>query len=102
MRKPAYINPLMLAVALAIGMLLGTVFNFNSKASGWWSPQEPSAKLLQLIDYIESDYVDAVTADSIVDLAVGRLLEQLDPHSAYISNDQYQAVAEDMRGDLSG
>ena len=102
MRKPAYINPLMLAVALAIGMLLGTVFNFNSKASGWWSPQEPSAKLLQLIDYIESDYVDAVTADSIVDLAVGRLLEQLDPHSAYISNDQYQAVAEDMRGDFVG
>src|SRR5690606_38964494 len=56
-------------------------------------------KLGRLIDYIDYEYVDYVNTDSIVDVAVNSILENLDPHSVYLSKQETERIAENMKGD---
>jgi carboxyl-terminal processing protease len=70
--------------------------------SGAVSSNPKKEKLNRLIDYIDYEYVDAVNTDSIVDLTVNRILENLDPHSVYISQQEYASVTESMKGDFVG
>lgn len=54
------------------------------------------------MDFIESEYVDEVDTDSIVDLTVNSILEKLDPHSVYIDKNEMEEVAQSMKGDFVG
>lgn len=60
------------------------------------------AKLNQLIDFIDNEYVDDLDTDSIVNRTVDNILAQLDPHSVYIPPAEQQAAAENMKGDFVG
>ena len=55
-----------------------------------------------MINYIEKDYVDDVNTDSIVDLTVTNILDNLDPHSTYIPKEQYKSVQQNMDGKFVG
>jgi carboxyl-terminal processing protease len=92
---------LYLAIALAIGIILGTYINFKKPQNIFTTPS-PKDKIDKLIDFINSDYVDKVNADSIVDLTVTKILEKLDPHSVYIPPIAQTQIAESMRGDFIG
>lgn len=59
-------------------------------------------KLNKLIDFIEQEYVDDVDTDSIIDMTVTSILEQLDPHSVYIARSEMQSISESMRGGFVG
>ena len=59
-------------------------------------------KLNQLFDFIDKDYVDKINTDSIVDLTVSGILENLDPHSVYIPKEQLASVNESMEGNFVG
>lgn len=93
--------PILLALALAIGLLLGSFLNFPAERRGLISSSNKS-KLNKLIDFIESEYIDPVDTDSIVDLTVNSILEKLDPHSVYIDKAEMAQVAESMKGDFVG
>lgn len=54
------------------------------------------------MDFIESEYIDEVDTDSIVDLTVNSILEKLDPHSVYIAKNEMEEVAQSMKGDFVG
>lgn len=56
----------------------------------------------RFIDYINYDYVDHVNTDSIVEVAISRILKDLDPHSVYISTQNREEVKEDLEGDFIG
>lgn len=60
------------------------------------------SKLNKLIDFIESEYVEDVDTDSIVDITVNSILEKLDPHSVYIAKNEMEQVAQSMKGDFVG
>lgn len=94
--------PLVVAAALAIGLLMGSFLNFPSEKRGLISGSSNKSKLNKLIDFIESEYVDEVDTDSIVDLTVNSILEKLDPHSVYIPKKELAAVEQDMKGDFVG
>lgn len=98
--KKAYL-PVLLAVFMAIGLLLGSFLNFPSEKRGLISGSNKS-KLNKLMDFIESEYIDDVDADSIVDLTVNSILEKLDPHSVYIDKSEMEEVAQSMKGDFVG
>src|SRR5690606_18012663 len=85
----------------AAGVLLGSRINFSS-TQGLFSSNPKKEKLNRLIDYIDYEYVDAVNTDSIVDVTVNRILENLDPHSVYIPKMEYASVSENMKGDFVG
>jgi carboxyl-terminal processing protease len=63
---------------------------------------ENTIKLNQVINYIGSDYVDSVDTDEIVQNAILKMLEDLDPHSAYISKEEVNAMNEPLEGSFEG
>ena len=94
--------PLLLGIAIAAGILLGSKLNFNDNLDKTFATNAKKDKLNRLIDYIDYEYVDKVNTDSIVDVTVNEILENLDPHSVYIPANKYQDNADDMRGNFVG
>lgn len=95
--------PLLLGIAIAIGIFIGGKLNFKDSPNRLFSSSNSKKdKLDRLIDYIEYDYVDDVNTDSIVDVTVNGILENLDPHSVYIPKEDMQRVTENMKGDFVG
>ncbi len=94
--------PLLLGAAIAAGIFIGSKLNFTDTSDKIFAANSKKDKLNKLIDYIDYEYVDQVNTDSIVDVAVNGILENLDPHSVYIPADQYQETADDMRGNFVG
>ena len=92
--------PLIIAISIAVGLLLGNKLNNNS--AEFQSKNTYKNKLNKLIDFIEREYVDDINTDSIVDLTVNGILENLDPHSVYIAKNQLESVNESMKGDFVG
>jgi carboxyl-terminal processing protease len=93
--------PIALSLALATGLLMGSFLNFPAEQRGMISSSNKS-KLNKLIDFIESEYVDDVDTDSIVDITVNSILEKLDPHSVYISKSEMEEVSQSMEGNFVG
>lgn len=94
--------PLILGVAVAAGIFIGGKLDFGDSADRIFSKNSKKEKLNKLIDYIEYDYVDNIDTDSIVDVTVNGILENLDPHSVYIPKSDMARVAEEMKGDFVG
>lgn len=99
--KKKYV-PLLVGVAVATGMIIGSKLNFNDTTEKIFATNSKKDKLNRLIDYIDFEYVDEVNTDSIVDVTVNGILENLDPHSVYIPVDEYEENADDMRGNFVG
>jgi carboxyl-terminal processing protease len=93
--------PIVIAVAVAVGLLLGSKLN-SSTENAFLTKNANKNKLNKLIDFIENEYVDSLNTDSIVDLTVNGILEKLDPHSVYIPKSELEAVEQSMRGDFVG
>lgn len=94
--------PLIIGAAIAVGIFIGGKLNFSDGTNALFSKNSKKDKLNRLIDYIDYDYVDDVNTDSIVDVTVNGILENLDPHSVYIPKEDMVAVAESMKGDFVG
>jgi carboxyl-terminal processing protease len=92
--------PIYLFATLAFGVVLGTMLNFP--VANFSSAKNPTNKLNQLINLIDTEYVDSVNTDSIVNLAVNDILAQLDPHSVYIAKEELEDVTQSMKGDFVG
>ncbi|WP_313804827.1 S41 family peptidase [Flavobacterium sp.] len=92
--------PIVIASALAVGFLIGGYLNFSAPKGV--AATSNRSKLNKLMELIESEYVDDVNTDSIVDLTVNGILEKLDPHSVYIAKSDMEAVSQSMKGDFVG
>ena len=101
MKRYTIYLPLIVFSCLAFGILLGGFLNFPSREVSLVKNTHKN-KLYRLIDFIESEYVDDVNTDSIVDLTVNNILAKLDPHSVYIPPSEQDQVAEYMKGDFVG
>lgn len=55
-----------------------------------------------MLNLIEAKYVDGVNIDSLVEKCIPKMLEELDPHSAYIPKEELKAANEDLSGSFSG
>lgn len=94
--------PILLGLGIALGIVLGSILDFGYKDTAIFTANSKKDKLNKLIDYIDYEYVDAINTDSIVDVTVNGILDNLDPHSTYIPPDEYSAVEENMKGDFVG
>ncbi len=99
-KRKAYL-PLIIGIAIAVGIFIGSTFNFKNK-SVLFSSNSNEAKIKRLINYINYDYVDKVNTDSLLDDAITTMLAKLDPHSVYIPKDELQRVTESMQGKFAG
>jgi len=94
--------PIVIATAMALGLLIGSFLNFPAQQSGLISGNAHKNKLNKLMDFIENEYVDDVNTDSIVDLTVNSILEKLDPHSVYMTQSEMERVDQSMKGKFVG
>jgi len=93
--------PFFIGLSIAIGILIGSTFNYKNK-SVLFSSNTNEAKIKKLINYIQYDYVDKVDTDSLLDDAITNMLVKLDPHSVYIPKDELKQVTESMQGKFVG
>lgn len=99
MNKKRNLGYVLLPLVLAIG-LIGGIFIGNRVGSTKLSPQEE--KLRTILGLIESQYVDEVNVDSLLDKAIPDLMAQLDPHSVYIPASELQITNDDLEGSFGG
>jgi carboxyl-terminal processing protease len=93
--------PLLYASLIAAGFILGMFLN---RFSGGFLPGAPgeSEKVNEVIKYIDNNYVDTVNQASLEEKAIIGMLEQLDPHSVYISAREFHAANDPLLGSFEG
>lgn len=63
---------------------------------------EQVQKFAQVFQYLSRVYVDSVDMKPLTESAIRAMLEELDPHSAYLSKEEMQQVAVSFDGEFSG
>lgn len=101
MTKRRIYIPLLIGLAIAFGIFIGSTFNFKNKAVVF-NTNTNEAKIKRLINYIQYDYVDEVNTDSLLDKTIENMLVKLDPHSVYIPKEDLQRETENMQGKFVG
>ncbi|MGL4333292.1 MAG: S41 family peptidase [Bacteroidales bacterium] len=95
-----FLLPLVLAIAVIIGIYIGNKFNFISNQNQMQIGG--NVKMSALIDIIKNKYVEEVSVDSLVEEAIPKIIAGLDPHSVYIPAKEFEAANEDLEGSFSG
>ena len=101
MKGKSYL-PIYLGIAIAIGILVGSSFNFKNRAKSVFKSNSEEAKIKRLIDYIQYDYVDGVNTENLLDGAIDQIVNKLDPHSHYFSKKDFARDNEQMQGNFQG
>ena len=101
-KKTVIIIPLLIAVSVAAGILIGNLLNRNSQASIGGIHPGASNKISSVLNLIKQGYVDSVNTVNIVEQIIPEILKNLDPHSTYIPAQNMVEVREEMTGNFSG
>jgi len=64
--------------------------------------QENALKFGRLLRLIDSYYVDTANVDDLTEKAIVKMLEELDPHSVYISKEEVEKMNEPLKGNFEG
>ena len=59
-------------------------------------------RYMEVLTYVNNDYVDSVNLDDLVDYSIDKMLEKLDPHTAYIPKKDVQIAHAQLEGDFEG
>ena len=94
--------PFIIGLAVAAGIFIGGNLDFGDTSDKLFTSNSKKDKLNRLIDYIDYEYVEDVNTDSIVDVTVNGILDNLDPHSVYIPKEKMKRSAENMKGNFVG
>lgn len=94
--------PLVGALILIVGIWIGNSFSDRNVLRIKPSTQENANKLVSLIDYIEDNYVDSIDKGKLIDDAIQSVLQNLDPHSYYLTAERRADEEERMNGAFDG
>lgn len=103
-RRHSPMQPVLMAVLLVLGMLIGSYFREGTGLPGvqYTGMNAASLKLVSILQYIDQNYVDTVDEGPLVNKAIAALLEGLDPHSYYISSEEMAEFQEPLEGNFEG
>ena len=90
------LNSLTLLLALSAIVFLPT----SSLAQN--STQAATKKFGTLLNMLDRLYVDSVDMDELVEVAITKMLEELDPHSIYLSEEDLREANEPLDGSFEG
>lgn len=63
---------------------------------------EDALKFSQIINWIDKYYVDTVNKSELVEKAIIEMLQNLDPHSTYLTKEEVKAMSEPLQGNFEG
>ena len=93
--------PLLFAIVMIFGMLIGYRLSGDISPKGFFKTQK-KAPLEEVIGLINQRYVDSVNMDTLGQNAIQGMLAHLDPHSIYIPPVDLTEVNEDLQGNFEG
>ncbi len=93
--------PLLLSITIIIGMFFGYKMRDAMPGKKFFSIQK-NTSLQEVIDLLNSRYVDKIDNKSIIDTAIDAILAKLDPHTIHIPVSELQQVNEDIQGSFVG
>ncbi len=92
--------PIILTIGLAAGIMIGATFaGSDNSASNF---MKSVLKFREIMSLINRSYVDDVDTDDMVETAVNKMLEKLDPHTIYISAKDVELSTSDLKKDFEG
>ncbi len=94
--------PLMLALCVVLGIVIGTFYANHFSGNRLNIINSGSNRLNNLLHIIDDQYVDAVNIDSLVEKAIPQILVELDPHSVYLTAKEVEINSDDLKGSFSG
>ena len=102
MNTKSRLVPLLLALAVVVGLLIGTFYANHFSGNRLSIINTGSNKLNYLLQIIDNNYVDTVNVNELVEDAMPILLSELDPHSSYISASDAEETGDELKGSFSG
>ncbi len=96
--------PLYFSLVLALGVLIGYFFTFGTSDAGTQlkTTTNSNTKVNALLDYIEQQYVDTISKDSLTERTITAMLKSLDPHSDYFPAADFSLVNDPLKGNFDG
>ncbi|HTF81526.1 MAG TPA: S41 family peptidase, partial [Cytophagales bacterium] len=92
--------PLFLGIALVIGIFTGAKLFSTGTASN--DTSKSLLKMKEVLNLVDKEYVDTVNTDQLVDNAIDKMLENLDPHTVYIKPKDLSIAQAQLEGDFEG
>lgn len=90
--------PLWIGLSIALGIFIGTKYSQFGRTMKFYG----TGKVDAVLNYINESYVDTIDMNELIESALPSIVQQLDPHSAYISAADMKRVNEDLEGHFSG
>ena len=105
--KHTILFPLILAVGIILGILLGQFVGRNRAESQLKQLISRTGlmnrnKIMQTCMLVEHQYVDSISMDSLSEVVIPLMMKELDPHSVYIPAREMQAMNEPLEAQFDG
>ncbi len=95
--------PIIFGILIATGIFIGSQLNFSANRINFLQPQKKSSdKLNNVLNFIEQEYVDTINKKSLVEKAIVSMLQNLDPHSVYLTPQEVKEMREPLEGNFEG
>ncbi|MBN8853967.1 MAG: carboxyl-terminal protease [Sphingobacteriales bacterium 50-39] len=101
MKKLQVWLPLLFAIVMILGMVIGFRLRGNVVTSGFFKTRKQSP-VQEVVDLVNMKYVDSVSMDTLNDAAIDGMLAHLDPHSVFIPPVDVSEINEDLQGNFQG
>lgn len=98
--KSAIRLPIYIALAIAVGILIGANMADGSGATD--NLYKSVYKFRQVLTHIQNDYVDEVNTADLSETAITEMLSKLDPHSVYIPAKDLEMSNSQLEGNFEG
>lgn len=103
-------EPMLIGISAAIGLLVGYTINLDSGSRSLFKSEEITSsisarqdgRIEEVIRFIETTYVDSIDSDEMSINIIDNLLQDLDPHSSYITPENLNDHNDRMKGIYKG
>ena len=94
--------PIIFALVLILGILIGGTFSLKNASGVAAGGNNQYTKIDEILRYVHDQYVDTIKTNELVDKTITSMLQNLDPHSAYITADELASMNEPLQGNFEG
>lgn len=101
-KKPNSFTPLIIAISVVIGILMGSFFTTHYRTSRLSIAGADNSKIAKLISEIDNYYVDSIDINELIEDGMNNILACLDPHSTYTSAVEVEREMQELNGSFSG
>ncbi len=89
-------------IILMIGVLCGMHITDGTSTVKYSAVEIGDSKFGRTLELIDNKYVETIDVDTLLDKIIPDLISKLDPHSAYIAQEDMVAVNETIEGEFDG